>query len=340
MIKNLLTVAFAFVSIFAFAQEDATKEVEKSTLIGGEGTLTFSNTGFGEYYSGGGLGSTTIAGLLNAFANKKYDGGANWDNSLRLDYGVAKVENTNGENFIKSSDVVDFISKYGSPVKNSDKWFYSAAFNLLTQLTDTKTAYDQSAGNFTDLIGLTNATTFGKSQSTLFAPADISLGLGMDYKPNDNFSAFIGPLAGKLRVIADDQIAQSGLFGNDITISTVGTVTSVTDYKSTRFEAGANAMANYNRKFLTDDMLSFSTGLKLFSNYLENPQNVDVNWNTVTSLNPWKFVTITYATDLAYDDDKKFTAFANGKPTSYAVEGVQFRNVLGIGLVHKFGDKK
>lgn len=336
MYKNLLVLAIALFAVnLGFSQDEDAPARTKT--MGGEGNLSFASTGFGDYYSGGGLGSTTINGILNTYLNNTYENGGIWDNNLRLDYGVAKVENTNDENFTKASDVVDFVSKYGTPVKGSEKWYYSAAFNLLTQLTDTRTAY---AGNnaYTPLIGVNNniAQTFGTNQSSLFAPADISLGLGFDYKPNDNFSAFIGPLSGKVRVVGNDDIAQSGLFGNDVTI--VDGL--ITDFEKTRFEAGTSALANYNNSFLTDDMLSFTTGLKLFSNYLEDPQNVDVNWNTMTSLNPWKFVTITYATDMAYDDNKQFTAYANGEPTGGVKKGIQFRNVLGLGLVHKFGDSK
>lgn len=332
MIKQILAIALMAISFTAFSQDE---NVESKT-IGGEGTINFSNTGFGDYYSGGGLGSTTVGALLNTYANKTYANSSTWDNNLRVDYGVARVDNTNDEKFIKSSDVFDFVSKYGTPVKGSDKWFYSAAFNALTQLTDTRTAYDEATGSFTQLEGI-SGQNYGTNQSTLFAPADLTLGLGFDYKPNDNFSAFIGPLSGKLRVVADDNIAASGLFGNDITIGSNGLVT---DYKNTRVEAGASAIANYNNKFLANDMLSFSTGLKLFSNYLEDPQNVDVNWNTLTTLNPWKFITINYATDLMYDDNKSFTAYANGTDIGSVNKGIQFRNVLGLGLVHKFGDSK
>ena len=334
--KHLILLSLiVFQGMIGYAQEDTLKV---GTSYGGEANLTFSNTGFGDYYAGGGLGSTTVGALVNLFKNKTYANEAVWENNLRIDYGIARVENTNDEKFLKSSDVVDFVSKYGTPVKGSDKWFYSAAFNLLTQVNDTRTAYDEDNDEFTQLLGV-NGEEFGTIQSTAFAPADISLGVGIDYKPNDNFSAFFGPLAGKIRVVANDDIAASGLYGNDVVYDENTGL--VTDFDNTRFEAGASAIANYNRKFLHEDMLSFSTGLKLFSNYLEDPQNVDINWNTITSLNPWKFVTINYTTELAYDDNKQFTAFANGEQiTGGPDQGIQFKNVLGVGLVHKFGDSK
>lgn len=337
MKKIALLFVFILCAFLTFSQEEE-EEWVVGTSFGGDASLTFSNTGFGDYYSGGGLGSTTLAGLLNIHNDKKYEDHSIWENNLRLDYGVARIENTNDEKFLKSSDVFDFVSKFGKPLKNSEKWYYSAAFNVLTQLTDTRTAYDKASNSFSELIGL-NGQNFGTVQSGLFAPADISLGIGFDYKPNDHFSAFIGPLTGKMVVINNDDIAAAGLFGNDVTYDPVTGL--VTSFENSFFEAGSSVLANYNNKFLHNDMLSFTTGLKLFSNYLEDPQNVDVNWNTITSLNPWKFITINYTTDLAYDDNTKFTSFANGEQINEGPQqGLQFKNVLGVGLVHKFGDSK
>ncbi len=334
MNKLFFFVAALFVCNMSMAQDE---EPTRSTTMGGESTLSFANTGFGDLWSGGGLGSTTVGGILNGYLNNTYENGATWDNVLRIDEGVARIENANGDNFTKSSDVIDFVSKYGVPVKGSDVWSYSTAFNVLTQLYGTE-LYDDT-GSVVDLVGL-NGGSFGQNQSTLLAPGDISLGFGFDYKPSDNFSAFIGPLSAKLRVVGDDLIAQSGLYGNEVVTDDLGNILS---FDNTRFEAGTSAIANFQDTFLTDDMLSFQSGLKLFSNYLEDPDNVDVNWNTVTSLNPWKFITLTYATDLAYDDNKAFTTFANGDLVGEggaSTKGVQWRNVFGIGLIHKFGDSK
>ncbi|MBX2846490.1 MAG: DUF3078 domain-containing protein [Saprospiraceae bacterium] len=334
-------------ALFSFAQaQEETEEINTDWATGGEANLSFSSTGFGDYYAGGGLDNTTIGSILNVFGNKNYEGGASWDNNFRLDYGLAKVENTNDEEFTKASDVLDFISKYSTPIGDSKVWNYSAAFNLLSQLTNTRTAFDNDNGVFTQLQGVNTdamgvAGQFGTNQSSFLSPADLTLGLGFDYKPNDNFSAFISPLSGKLRVVNDDLIAQSGVFGNEVIADPI--TGAITSFENTRREYGASALANFNRNFLENDMLGFTTGLKLFSNYDEDPQNVDVNWNTLTTLNPWKFITLSYSTDLAYDDNKQFTAFANGEALDNgrtSTVDVQFRNVLGIGLTHKFGAAK
>ncbi len=317
-------IALVTCHLFTTSQEPSDTTKKTITDFGGEGTLTFTNTDFGEFYSGGGLSSTSVGALLNGYLNQTYDNGGIFENILRVDYGVSKIEKTNDERFTKSSDVIDLFSKYGTPVKRSDKLYYAAVANVLTQLTDTRTQFQN--GEFQQLIGLDNQE-YGTRQSSLFAPGDITLAIGLDYNPNEKISAFYGPLSGKVRIVSEDNIANSQLFGNDFG-------------ERTRFEAGSSAFVNYTDQFLHEDMLSFTSGLKLFSNYLEDPQNVDINWHTITSLNPWKFVTLSYSTDIAYDDNKQFTAAANGDLLDGPRRGLQFRSVAGIGFIHKFGNSK
>ena len=86
------------------------------------------------------------------------------------------------------------------------------------------------------------------------------------------------------------------------------------------------------------------TRIDLFSNYIENPQNIDVNWETVLTLkiNDWLSTTIT--TQLIYDDDIKLNVvepvFDDGgvliTPGSAGVPRTQFREVFALGLSFKF----
>ena len=49
--------------------------------------------------------------------------------------------------------------------------------------------------------------------SDLFAPAYLLLALGLDYKPNPYFSAFISPLTAKFTFVTDRQLSDLGAFG-------------------------------------------------------------------------------------------------------------------------------
>lgn len=344
-LKYLFIIALASLSQLAFSQETKPEEGEeqekqKRFVYGGVGNLGFSHAGYGQYYSGGGLGTVNVDALIDLYSstNTSEENKSVWDNNLRIDYGMVRIDNTNGERFTKSSDNLDYITKYGTPMGESEHWFYSTALTFQTQLTDTRTAFDEDINGFTQLIG-SRGGEFGTIQSTILAPADLSLGIGLEYKPSDKLSIFSGPVSGKIRMVLDDRIAQSGLMGNEVIYNEED---QIIDYEKTRIEAGANIITNYHDKFWENDKLSFKTNLKLFSNYLDKPENIDVNWNTLTSLNPWKFITINYTTNLAYDDNKTFTAYANGEEIiDGPARGVQFKNVLGVGMQYRLnGDFK
>jgi len=68
--------------------------------------------------------------------------------------------------------------------------------------------------------------------------------------------------------------------------------------------------------------ISFENTLNLYSNYLEGPQNVDIDYmaNVVMTVNNWIIANIA------------FQAIYDGN----AVQGFQIREALGIGLTHKF----
>ena len=98
--------------------------------------------------------------------------------------------------------------------------------------------------------------------------------------------------------------------------------------------------------------LSFKTNLTLFSNYSHQPQNIDVTWETLTSLKIGKIFSITLSTYLIYDHDIEIARFKkNGVEPIYYTrtdgsyyldnEGnriqkkgpiTQFKEAMGIGV--------
>jgi len=76
--------------------------------------------------------------------------------------------------------------------------------------------------------------------------------------------------------------------------------------------------------------------LNLFSNYLENPQNVDVDWETLITWKLLKFFTINFNTQLLYDDDTKTIEIDNNGNQIQHGPKVQFKEILGIGFNYSF----
>jgi hypothetical protein len=256
-------------------------------------------------WTAGGQNSFAVNGLFSVFANYKRNKTV-WVNSLDLGYGLLKQ---GGIGYRKTDDKFDFLSKYGyEAFKNV---YYSALINFKTQMAP-GWRYDDAAKTKTRI-------------SDLFAPAYLLVALGLDYKPSDHFSAFIAPLTGKLTIVNDKQLSDAGAFG-------------VTPGKKSLSEFGGYLRAIYTKNDFKVDFLknvTFTTKIDLFSNYIKNPQNVVVNWETLIAFKVNKFISANLNTQLVYDDKIKVPVTRNGVATSIG-SLVQFKEILGIGFAYTF----
>ena len=85
--------------------------------------------------------------------------------------------------------------------------------------------------------------------------------------------------------------------------------------------------------------ISIQTNLDLFSNYLHNPGNIDVNWEVLLSMKVNKFFSATISTDMIYDDDIKIAEDKNHNGIIDIGEKgprLQFKEVLAVGIAYKF----
>lgn len=260
-------------------------------------------------WAAGGQNSLAINGLISVFANYKKDKTA-WDNSLDLGYGILKQ----GENAMvrKTDDKIDFLSKYGREAFKN--FYYAALLNFKTQMT---TGYTYP-----------NDTTKVKI-SDRFAPAYVIGALGLDFKPNAYLSIFTAPLTGKITIVNDQPLADAGAFG-------------VKAGENTKSEFGGYLRMIYSRNDFKSELLrnvSFTTKIDLYSNYLDNPQNIDVSWETLIALKINKYISVNFNTHLIYDDEIKIGKDENGNATIEENETkprVQFKEILGVGFAYKF----
>jgi hypothetical protein len=258
-------------------------------------------------WSAGGQNSFAVSGIFSGFANYKRNKSV-WVNSLDLGYGLLKQGSTG---YRKTDDKFDFLSKYGyEAFKN---FYYAALLNFKTQMAP--------GYNYPDV---TNKI------SDLFSPAYLTLACGLDYKPNTHFSAFIAPLTAKFTFVTDQKLSEAGAFG-------------VTPGKKTLSEFGGYLRAIYTRNNLKSEFLknvSFTTKIDLFSDYLKNPQNIVVNWETLIALKVNKFISANFNTQLIYDDKILIPSDRNGNGVIEPGEGVrskvQFKEILGVGFSYNF----
>lgn len=294
MTRNLLFVLFALMYVTASAQETQDTSYWKK---GGMASLSFSQTSLSNW-SGGGDNAISTNAQLNLFAN--YAKAKNsWENTLGLEYGLLKQGDAGTR---KSIDKIDFVTKYGHQA--SKKWYYSALLDFKTQFAK---GYNYASSDDADDVKV----------SSFMAPAYILLSLGMDYKPNEIFSAYISPVTGKMTVVNDESLSDAGAFGVDPgdKIRTEFGVFSKITLKKTIFEN-----------------VDLKSTLDLFTAYSDSFGNIDVNWDVMINMKVNKFLTASINTTLVFDDD---VDYVNKDGDNKGVK-VQFKEILGIGLAYKF----
>ena len=242
-----------------------------------------------------GIGSATAG-----FANYRR-GRAAWDNKASLLFGVQRFGSgplLNGEDrpFEKAVDELRFTSNYGYKMGPDSEFYYAADLQFVSQLTPTY------AGN---LLSDTTAAGNAVANARLFSPATILFSLGVSYKPDANWNLFFSPIGSKAIIVADDEIASIPALrnGQPTGRNIHGTEwRSPTDFENVDYQLGAQFRAQYTNKFLKD-RLTFASGLLLYSNYLNDPQNIDVEWLSETGFVIFKGLQLTFTTNLFYDHD-------------------------------------
>ncbi len=292
--KKLSAILIAIlIAVTAIAQD--TEAPASNWKRGGDFTLNFSQVSFSNWAAGG-KNSVSGVSLFNYSANFARER-LNWDNSLNLGYGLLK-EGSN--ELIKSEDKMDFSSKLGYKMSEEGKWLYSGLFNFRSQFAN----------------GYKYPDTNNKI-SGLFAPAYITLAIGADFKPSDRFSLFLSPLGSKLTIVTDDDLSAAGAFGVE---------------PGEKFRAEMGGSLKSELKFPVVENVDVQTVLGLFSNYLKNPQNIDVNWDFRVNMKINKFLSANIVTNMIYDHDILIPVDDAGNKG----RRVQWKQLFGAGLSFKF----
>ena len=293
MIKKIaFTIALALFAISNFAQETA--DTVKYWKFNGGISLSFSQVSLTNWAAGG-ENSYAMNGVLNLSSTYSKNNN-DWANALNIGYGLQKQGD---QEVRKSDDQIDFVSKYGRKVSNS--FFMSAMLNFKTQFTD----------------GMKYEKDTSYIISRFMAPAYLQGALGFEYKPSEVFYAVLSPGAVKLTIVMDDTLSANGAFG-------------VKAGDKSRLELGGAASIGVKTNVMKN--VSLNSTLGLFSNYLENPQNIDVNWNVFILMKINDFLSANLTTQLIYDDDIK----TSDKDGNVKGAKVQFKEVFGVGLTYKF----
>jgi len=309
----IITLNLLLFASLAWSQEETSepKPVVPEWKLKSNFGLNMTQSSFTNWAAGG---RNNISGLafINAEANYSKDR-IKWANSLALALGGIQYFD---EELQKTDDILDFQSTLSYGLK--DPWFLSGLVGFRTQFID----------------GFQNVGDSLRS-STFMAPGYLNTTLGFEYVPNDHFRILGSVLSGKFTFVQDERLANQGAFGvNPAVFDNNGDL--ITAGSRWRPEIGSYVRVIYSKEIAKN--IDLRTRWEFFSNYIENPQNIDVNAELVMNFKVNSWFSASLQVNLIYDDDINITdRFGNTGPRT------QFKQVIGIGLNYKlanFEEKK
>lgn len=319
MKRITLLFVLSFIGHLSIAQiteaENKLRATGTDTLLGwkkgGLVSLNFSQAAFNNWAAGGqnSLSLNTLASVFMNYKAKNYT----WDNMLDVGYGLLQQGNA----VFKTDDKIDFSSKYGK-IATKD-WYYAALLNFKTQMSPGYNYPDDST-----------------KISDFMSPGYVLAAIGMDYKPNTHFTAFIAPITVKNTIVTSTVLSDIGAFGVD-PAEFDGNGVLIHHGKMLRTEYGGYMRIVYKNTFFEDKSVTLLTKLDLFSNYLHNPENIDVSWETILGFRVNKYIVATITVNVLYDDDIDVFVDKNRDGIiDFTGPRTQLKEVLGIGFAYKF----
>ena len=293
--------------------------------------LDFGHTSLTNWAAGG-YNTVTLNSYIDSYANYNKNG-MFWNNRLQMYYGFFYSED---KPFLqKSNDNLYLESKWG--LQTAKKLYCSADFSMKSQFSNTyeypgslpadKDSKDPAAWKEARVL-----------KSGGFSPANMSLALGLDYRPTNWLTLNMAPLTGGF-VIVDNPLLRKAysmpLKDEFLNVQLTDEETNAGHcYKGARFEFGAqlkmDIRVNINNNF------SYNTQLLLFSNYLKEPQNIRVNWDNRIDWKLAKYFSLGISTNLIYDDnvmiknEKDIEEYPDGR------QRVQFKEFVSFGFTYTF----
>jgi hypothetical protein len=276
--------------VFRAIKKDPNDTTSWSWKRGGLTSATLNQGTQSNWAAGGDNFSLAINAYVNYYVLHKV-GRHSWDSNIDFNFGFLQATSLGSR---KNDDRIDILSKYGY---NFDKkWYLSGLFNFRSQFFD----------------GRTYSGAESSLSSTFLSPAYALLSAGMDYKPNNHISIFFSPFTSRMIIIASDKLSAKGFYG-------------VPAGKHSSNQLGAFGSVNFNKEFTKN--IGYKARADIFTNYRNNPQNIDLYMTNLVSFRINKFLSATYNLDLIYDDDVKLFGKDQDSPA------LQVKSLIGIGFM-------
>ena len=240
---------------------------DSSWTYGGNGGLNLSQVSLSNWASGG-ENAVGFDVLLNYSADYKKNKHL-WQNRIEMAYGLNQTE-TSGTK--KTNDKLYFSSTYGYGMTKS--LYLSALLNFNTQFAK---GYDYKTEPRTYI-------------SRFMSPGYLTTGLGLTWNPKNWITATFSAISWRGTFVSSKILSDEGSFGVD-------------PGEHLFSEMGGNLKVEVKYEFLKN--MTIYSRVDLFSNYLEDPQNVDVRWDVQLNMTVNKWFSANISTNLIYDNDTK-----------------------------------
>jgi len=247
-------------------------------------------------WSEDGESSMSTLSILKYIVDYSYGKVKNFNTEVEYDLGYMQTGN---DDIQKNNDRFTINIKYGTSAFND--WYYSGFIYFKTQ--------------FFDGFDYDDDTTI--LRSGFLSPADLVFSVGIDYKPNSKFTVLMSPLTSKYTIFSDTVNYDQTHFG-------------VKQDKKFRREFGAYVNATWIVDF--NEKIKLVNKLNLFTNYTENPQNIDVDWKFDLGFMLTDYIKVSIYAHFIYDDDVSYI------DENYEKRGArpQLKQISGIGFSYNF----
>lgn len=227
----------------------------------------------------------------------------------RLKFGMLGSIEAGNVKIMKNLDLLETNSKFNH--KAFGKFDFSAIMLFKTQI-----ARGYSYPN--DSVAV----------SKFMNPATLTIGFGLDYKPDKLTSINFSPLSYKATFVPDTSSIDQTKYG-------------VAKDRRSKHEPGASFLVS--NEFKAAKNVTVTNRLQLFTNYINNPLNIDVDWEMILVARINWFTDVRLNTHLIYDDDTKTAVFDRRDNPVLGTDGlqkktarIQFKELLGFSFVFRF----
>ena len=299
-------------SFLAAAQTDTT--AVKRWKITNLASVNINQTGYTQW-AGGGQNSFSL-GAFDNFSATYTKNHYLFDSYANLGYGIMKQKS---EDFWrKTDDKIDIMVNDGWKFKaDNAHWYYGALFTMTSQF----------ANGYNYDVDSTLTSTF-------FAPAYFNLAPGVSYRYEDRFSWFFSPCNGRMLFIADQRIADLGMYGNTMESSSLDG-----NPVGKKVDLGMGLFTEARWKQPLTKGIEIDTKLRISNNYLdkrtENRWNFDIDYLLMLNFKVNKYISANLRMEILYDDDTRIEREDGGKGAV-----MQLKEVVGIGFAWNFTNQK